>query len=124
MPAMIRSNLPVSNAGISPDHSVGTNSTLTPRSSATLVATSISNPRSTPSLSLKDQGTKMLKPTRMTPRLVMPVTRSSLAAASLAPPQEASAPSAVKTTARITSHLKVLPIFRILYSFLYLPSVT
>ena len=51
-----------------PDHFVGTNSTLTPMSSARRVATSISNPMKLPFLSFMAQGSKVSMPTRRTPR--------------------------------------------------------
>ena len=66
---MMTSNLPVRRAGIIPDHFVGTNSTLTPMSFATRLATSISKPMSYPVLSFMAQGTNVDMPTRSTPRL-------------------------------------------------------
>jgi hypothetical protein len=68
MPPMMTSNLPVNRAGMMPDHLVGTNSTLTPMSSARRVATSISKPINFPVLSFMAHGTKVDMPTRSTPR--------------------------------------------------------
>ena len=52
-----------------PDHLVGMNSTATPMSSASLLATSISNPTRLPVLSFIAQGLKVDMPTRSTPLL-------------------------------------------------------
>ena len=85
MPPIMTSNLPVSSAGMMPDHLVGTNSTLTPMSSARRVATSISKPISLPVLSFMAQGTKVDMPTRSTPRWITCSTTLSWLSAAIAP---------------------------------------
>ena len=65
---MMTSNLPASRAGMMPSQLVGTSWHFTPRSLASLSATSISKPMYLPSLSCMAQGTKDEKPTRSVPR--------------------------------------------------------
>ena len=75
---MITSNFFAISAGMIPAHAVGTNSTSTPMSSATLVATSISKPTSSPFLLRIAQGTKVDIPTRSVPRFFTCSTTLSL----------------------------------------------
>src|SRR4051812_28652845 len=86
MPPMITSNLPAKRAGIMPLQAVGWKSTLTPRSSATFFATSISNPMSSPLFERIAQGTKVALPTTSVPRFLIVSMSPSCAAAAVAAP--------------------------------------
>src|SRR3954447_11849780 len=86
MPPMMTSNLPARRAGMMPLQAVGWKSTLTPRSSATFFATSISNPMSSPLFDRMAQGTKVALPTTSVPRfLIVSMSPSCAAAAAAAP---------------------------------------
>ena len=69
-----------------PLQAVGWKSTLTPRSSATFFATSISNSMSSPLFERMAQGTKVALPTTSVPRfLIVSMSPSCAAAAAAAP---------------------------------------
>src|SRR5215207_9546830 len=71
MPPMMTSNLPARRAGMIPLQAVGWKSTLTPMSSATFFATSISKPMRSPLLERMAQGTKVALPTTNVPRFLI-----------------------------------------------------
>ena len=78
MPLMMTSNLPASSAGMIPSKAVGTNSTSTPMSSASLRPTSGSNPINSPFNARIDHGVNVDRPILITPcRLMDSITLSA-----------------------------------------------